>query len=92
MADNFRIFAHQNSESLHLKLMGELDQTSAFTVLDTIRKRGGSVDRIFIHTDGLTAVNPLGGKLLFTHLDSHQKRSPRIVFTGTRLSQAGSAA
>jgi len=92
MADNFRIFTHQNSASLHLKLMGELDRASAFTVLDTIRKRGGSVDRIFIHTDGLTAVNPLGGKLLYTYLDSRQKRSPRIVFTGTRLTGAGSAA
>jgi hypothetical protein len=38
MASNFRIFCHQNSDNLHLKLMGDFDGTSPYESLETLRK------------------------------------------------------
>jgi hypothetical protein len=38
MASNFRIFAHRNSDSLHLKPAGDFDGTSAFELLDNGEK------------------------------------------------------
>jgi len=39
MATNVKITAHRNDENLHLKLKGDFDGTSAYELLNIVRKR-----------------------------------------------------
>ncbi len=38
MASNFRIFLHETRDSLHLKLDGDFDGSSAHELLNTLKK------------------------------------------------------
>jgi anti-anti-sigma regulatory factor len=82
MATNFRITAHRNSENLHLKLMGDFDGNSAYELLDAIRTRSQHPSRIFIHTNGLKAIEPFGLDVFHTHFDLLKGKSMELVFTG----------
>ena len=81
MASNFRIFYHRNSDNLHLKLMGDLDGSSALELANILKTQQNSVRKIFIHTSNLSSIHPFG-------LDAFQKNctanklSPSITFTG----------
>ena len=58
MASNFKILVHRNSDSLHLKLVGDFDGTSAHELLNSLTKNARGVRRVFIQgTYGL----PQGG-------------------------------
>jgi hypothetical protein len=82
MATNFRIAVHRNSENLHLKLIGDFDGNSAFELLDAIRSHSHHPSRIFIHTNGLKAVEPFGLDVFHTHFDLLKGESIELVFTG----------
>jgi len=41
MALNFKIICHKNSENLHLKLMGDFDGSSAYELINTLKKYNG---------------------------------------------------
>ena len=60
MASNFKILIHKSSESLHLKLTGDFDGTSAHELLNTIKDYGAGMNKIFIHTNGLRGIFPFG--------------------------------
>lgn len=83
MASNFKIFVHQNSENLHLKLMGDFDGSSAYQLLNIIKDNGHHVHKIFIHTNGLKDINPFGKAVFVNHLSSQHDGSTDIVFTGS---------
>ena len=38
MANNFRIMFHKNRENLYLKLVGDFDGTSAYELIETIKR------------------------------------------------------
>jgi hypothetical protein len=48
MASNFRISTHRNSESLHLKLVGDFDGSSAFELINVLKKNWNGAYRVFI--------------------------------------------
>ena len=92
MASNFRISCHQNRDNLHLKLMGEFDGSSAYELIDTLKKYSGIARKVFIHTCSLSSVHSFG-------LDVFQKNyhikklSHVLTFTGEyrdRLAPHGS--
>jgi len=60
MASNFRMFLHQNSDSLHVKLSGDFDGSSAHELIHTIKNHNGNPKNIYIHTSGLSCVYPFG--------------------------------
>ena len=60
MASNFRIFSHQNSNNLHLKLSGDFDGSSAHQLIRTVKNHNGNLRNIYIHTNSLSCVYPFG--------------------------------
>jgi len=60
MASNFRIICHKNRENLHLKLMGDFDGSSAYELINTIKKYNGNARKVFVDTCSLLSVHPFG--------------------------------
>jgi len=83
MATNFRITVHQNSDNLHLKLHGDFDGSSAYLLLNTIEKRCRLTSKAFIHTNGLTQIDPFGSSVFRSHLgDLKSCKHMLLHFTG----------
>ena len=85
MACNFRILFHQNSENIHLKLMGDFDGSSACELINTIRTCARNANRVFIHTDGLKDVHPFGEAVFQNNLSEIDPRTGLFIFTGDKL-------
>jgi len=92
MASNFRIFCHQNSDNLHLKLIGDFDGSSAYELIDTLKKYSGIARKVFIHTCSLSSVHSFGSDVFQKNYDI-KKLSRALIFTGEygdRLAPHGS--
>ena len=85
MACNFRILLHQNSESLHLNLTGDFDDSSAHELLNTITRYSRKTNRVFIHTGGLKDVHPFGKAVVRDHLPEIEPMPGGFIFTGDKL-------
>ena len=81
MASNFRIFFHRNSDSLHLKLIGDFDGSSAHKLINILKEQNGNVNNIFIHTCNLSSMDPFGLEVFQKSL-SVNLLSNRLTFTG----------
>ncbi|MEA1948975.1 MAG: peptidylprolyl isomerase [Thermodesulfobacteriota bacterium] len=81
MASNFRIYCHQNRENLHLKLMGDFDGTSAYELINILKKYRGIAGRVFIHTCFLSSVHSFGLDV-FQKNCAIKKLSRILTFTG----------
>jgi len=87
MASNFKIFVHRNSENLHLKLMGDFDGSSAWELLNVLKKSATGTYKVIIHTSSLKNIYPFGRETFQENL-RHWKVDPvRILFTGEKASQ-----
>jgi hypothetical protein len=83
MATNFRITLHQNSDNLHLRVIGDFDGNSAYELLNILERRCRFVSRAFIHTNGLRHVYPFGSSLFQSHLsDLKPCKHTHLEFTG----------
>ena len=87
MASNFRIVTHRNSDTLHLKLMGDFDGTSAFELLDALKRNCIGASRAIIHTSSLTGVHPFGKDVFQNRFSEVSNRFAQILFTGENASQ-----
>jgi hypothetical protein len=87
MAANFRISVHQSSDSLHLKLMGDFDGSSACELINVLKKSFNGVFRIIIHTNSLKNIYPFGRDTFQQNLRDLKDRTDRILFTGEKASQ-----
>ncbi len=86
MASNFKILFHRNDENLHLKLLGDFDGSSAWELINGLKKNSYGIDRIFIHTNCLNHVHPFGREVLHKNLYESTGKSVRLVFTGEKAS------
>lgn len=82
MASNFRILTYRNSDSLHLKLAGDFDGSSACELLKTIERDRSKVSRIFIHCDCLMQINPFSRDVFLGEISELTKEPPSLLFTG----------
>lgn len=87
MASNFRICVHRNSDSLHLKLMGDFDGSSACELINVLKKSFNGVFRIIIHTNSLKDIYPFGRDTFQKNLRDLKVHTDRILFTGEKASQ-----
>jgi hypothetical protein len=81
MASNFRIYCHQNKGNLHLKLVGDFDGSSAYELINTLKKYRGIVGKVFIHTCFLSSVCSFGLDV-FQKSYTIKKLSRILTFTG----------
>jgi anti-anti-sigma regulatory factor len=94
MAAHFKISVHRNDENLHLKLMGDFDETSAHELINILKRCAGRTSRVFIHTSCLRRIHHLVVKALHKNLNGLKGKSTQIIFTGEhafRLAPEGPA-
>lgn len=82
MASNFKIFIHRNSENQHLKLIGDFDGSSAWQLLNILKKISNNVQRVIVHTNGLNNIYPFGLDTFHRNLRNLNGCRIRILFTG----------
>ena len=87
MASNFKISIHRNSDSLHLKLIGDFDGSSACELLNVLKKSINGVFRVIIHTNSLKNIYPFGQDTFQKNLRDLKDRADRIIFTGEKAIQ-----
>ncbi|RLC53584.1 MAG: hypothetical protein DRH89_10470 [Candidatus Cloacimonadota bacterium] len=87
MSENFQVFVHENEGSLHLKLMGDLDEISAKDVLTIVNDRRRVASRVFIHTNCLNKIHTEARKVFQDNIDSMELQSLPVLFTGEKASQ-----
>jgi hypothetical protein len=81
MASNFRIYCHKDKNSLHFDLMGDFDGSSAYELINTLKKYQGVVRRIYIHTHFLSSVCSFGLDV-FQKSCTIKKLARILTFTG----------
>jgi len=81
MASNFRIYCHKEKDSLHFDLIGDFDGSSAYELINTLKKYQGIARRIFIHTCLLASVCSFGLDV-FQKSFTIKKLARILTFTG----------
>ena len=82
MASNFRIFLHETRDSLHLKLDGDFDGSSAHELFKTLKKHGVDFHQVFIDTNDLKTIDPFGREVFQKKLSSFNKKFKNLIFIG----------
>jgi len=87
MASNFSISVHRDDKNIHLKLAGDFDGSSAYELLNALKKHCRGASRAFINTRRLKQIHPFGRDVLKNHLDILNGRCIPLVFTGENAEQ-----
>jgi anti-anti-sigma regulatory factor len=81
MAANFQILSYKTRDSLHLKLNGDFDGTSAYELINTIKDHGSNFYQIFIDTNNLRTIYTFGRNVLQKNFVDLKKLS-NLIFIG----------
>jgi len=87
MASNFRISFHRESEILYLNLTGDFDGSSAFELLNVLKKKITGTYKIIIHTAFLKDVHHFGVETFRRHFSELNGHQLSIIFTGKHAAQ-----
>ncbi|MGD2151264.1 MAG: hypothetical protein PVJ20_00035 [Desulfobacterales bacterium] len=79
MAANFQILFYKTRDSLHLKLNGDFDGTSAFELINIINDHGANFYQIFIDTNDLRTIYAFGRNVLQKNFGALKKLSNLII-------------
>ena len=82
MAANFSVRQHQGRDGWHLTLKGDFDGSAALELICILKKRCDQTLRIFIHTEGISAVLPFGRGVFQRRCALPNRGRPILVFTG----------
>ena len=90
MASNFKIYSFKTSDSLHLKLTGDFDGSSAYELINTLADYGKGIYDIFINTNDLKSVHPFGRQVFQKQFSALRKQFNGITFVGRNKQEMGS--
>jgi len=82
VAGNFDILMHISGSSLHLRLMGDFDGSSAYELINLLKTKKTKFSKVFIHTNGLRKILPFGKEVFRSQCGFKQNDSASIIFTG----------
>jgi len=82
MAANFKIVSHRSSDSLHLKLEGDFDGTSACELLNVLRGIPRCINKVLVHTCSLRQIHPFGQDTFHGNLYTLKEIPVRLIFAG----------
>ena len=82
MASNFQIYFFKTRDSLHLKLSGDFDGSSAYELINTLTEHGKGYYEIFVDTDDLKTIHPFGKDVFQKNLRRTNKLYRNLVFIG----------
>jgi anti-anti-sigma regulatory factor len=83
MASNFQIFTFKTKDSLHLKLSGDFDGSSAYELTNTLKSFRTDFHEIFVDTNDLKIVHSFGNEVLQKNLNAIKKQLKNLIFVGT---------
>jgi anti-anti-sigma regulatory factor len=89
VASNFHIYSFKTRDSLHLKLAGDFDGSSAYELINTIAEHGKGSYEIFIDTNELRIIHPFGKDVFQKNLRSANKIHRNLVFLGKNGHEIG---
>jgi hypothetical protein len=87
MACNFKISSHLNGDNLHLKLIGDFDGSSAWELINVLKKNTNNVFKVIIHTNSLKSIYPFDRDIFRQKLRDMNRRSFHLLFTGENASE-----
>ena len=76
------MLSYKTRDSLYLKLEGDFDGTSAYELLDTLKKYGTDFYEIFIDTSDLKTIHPFGSEVLQKKLGTFKQKFNNFIFIG----------
>ncbi len=82
MASNFHMFSYKTKDSLHLKLTGDFDGTSAYELFDTLKEYDSLFYQIFIDTSDLKTIHPFGREVFQKKLGTFKQKFNNFIFIG----------
>ena len=81
MASNFQISTHEKRDSLHLKLYGDFDGSSAYELLNAL-EHCNRFHQIFIDTNELQTIHPFGKDVFQKNIGPIEKKFGNLIFIG----------
>jgi anti-anti-sigma regulatory factor len=85
MASNFQILPYKTRDSLHLKLAGDFDGSSAHELIKALVDNDKGYYQVFIDTNDLKTIHPFGREVLEKKLGSISKQFKNPIFIGENL-------
>jgi hypothetical protein len=82
MASNFHIYSFKTRDSLHLKLSGDFDGSSAYELINTLTKHSNKFHEIFVDTNDLETIHPFGKDVIQKNLSHSSTLCSNLVFIG----------
>ncbi|MEJ2658359.1 MAG: hypothetical protein P8012_14385 [Desulfobacterales bacterium] len=82
MASNFQIYSYKTRDSLHLKLDGDFDGSSAHELINMLNETGSRFWEIFIDTTGLKTIHPFGRAVFEKNFRILNKKLRNLIFIG----------
>ena len=82
MASDFQIFSLKTQNSLHLKLTGDFDGSSAHELINTLIEKGTGSWNIFIDTNNLKTIHPFGIDVFKNKLHISKGQLKNLIFVG----------
>jgi hypothetical protein len=82
MAANFKLFLHKSSDSIHLKMFGDFDGSSAHELLQAIQNSATRSFQVFVDTENLNHIYAFGKDVFQNNLRIVNKQSNNIIFIG----------
>jgi hypothetical protein len=89
VASNFQIYSFKTRDSLHLKLAGDFDGSSAYELINTLTEHGKGFYEIFIDTNDLKTIHPFGRDVFQKNLGNSNKLYRNLVIIGRNGHEIG---
>lgn len=89
MATNFRVSPHRKKGHLELTLAGDFDGTSACELLNVLKEKCNSAEKVLIHTNGLRHIYPFGQDTFQNNVHTLKGKGVNLVFTGKNANEMG---
>ena len=88
MANNFHMFKHKTNESLHIKLTGDFDGSSASELINALVDNQNRYYQIFINATEIKNIDPFGLDVLQNRLSEIRDQGPGVIFIGKNIGQS----
>ena len=90
MASNFKIYTFKTRNSLHMKLSGDFDGSSAYELINTLTKYNKGFYELFIDTNDLNSIHSFGITVFQKKLGAIKNQFHGITFVGRNGLKIGS--
>jgi hypothetical protein len=88
MANNFHMFTHKTTETLHIKLTGDFDGSSASELVNALVNNQNRYYQVFINTTELNNIHSFGREVLQHGLSGLKNYGPGVIFIGKNIGQS----